>query len=415
MDRIEYFFANLSSSLGLAPGALGRILGAILLLIIGYFVAKFLAGLVRKGIRHSGLQDRVDRGSRGRSVDIGKLVGRLVYYLLMVLVLIMVLDILGADGALRPLENLFSSFVAFLPNLIGAAVIAFAGYVIATLAGELVALAVGGIEGLSERYGLTDRINWANIARQVVFLIVFIPILIGAIDVLGIEALSVPLVAVLQDILAAIPKVLAAAAILAIFYYLAKFIANIVRNVVAGVNADDFARRAHLTEFLGRFSLSGIAGGLTFFFIFFSGLITAVNILDFEQLTLLLNEMFAITLQIIFGLVILAIGNVVANFAYDAVSRSQGSTFLASIAKYAVLALFIAIALDTMGIAEDIVDLAFGLTLGALAVAFALSFGLGGREAAGEQMRDFLQKFRREAGSNSTTSGNLPPRTPPAA
>jgi hypothetical protein len=51
--------------------------------------------------------------------------------------------------------------------------------------------------------------------------------------------------------------------------------------------------------------------------------------------------------------------------------------------------------LRAMGIADDIVNLAFGLTLGAIAVAFALSFGLGGREAAGRQMEHWLSKLRK--------------------
>ena len=49
-----------------------------------------------------------------------------------------------------------------------------------------------------------------------------------------------------------------------------------------------------------------------------------------------------------------------------------------------------------MGIADDMVNLAFGLTLGALAVAFALSFGRGGRKAAGRQMEYWLSKLCRE-------------------
>ena len=414
MDSIRNFFAGLSTSLGLAPGVLGSIIGAILLLVIGYFVAKLISGLVRKGIEATGVQRRLYRDPNADSVNIAKLVGKLVYYILMVIVLIGVLDILGVESALRPLENLVSDFFAFLPNLIGAAVIAFAGYVIAKLAGELVALAVAGVEGLSERFGLSDQINWANIARQVVFIIVFIPLLIAAIDVLGLETISRPLTNVLQEVLAAIPKVLAAGLVLAVFYYLAKFISNFVKSLVAGVNADDFVRRMHLDNVLGKASIAGVLGGVVFFFIMFSGVITAVNILDFEQLSLLLNEMFEITLQIIFGLVILVIGNVIATFAYNAVANSQSSTFLASIARYTVLALFIAIALRTMGIADDIVNLAFGLTLGAIAVAFALSFGLGGREAAGRQMEAFLSKFREEASSSNpsgTTGGTtLPPR-----
>jgi hypothetical protein len=52
--------------------------------------------------------------------------------------------------------------------------------------------------------------------------------------------------------------------------------------------------------------------------------------------------------------------------------------------------------LRAMGIADDIVNLAFGLTLGAIAVAVALSFGLGGREAAGELMKNWLSKFHSE-------------------
>jgi len=52
--------------------------------------------------------------------------------------------------------------------------------------------------------------------------------------------------------------------------------------------------------------------------------------------------------------------------------------------------------LRAMGIADDIVNLAFGLTLGAVAIAFALSFGLGGREAAGRQMEHWFSKLRED-------------------
>lgn len=75
---------------------------------------------------------------------------------------------------------------------------------------------------------------------------------------------------------------------------------------------------------------------------------------------------------------------------YFAQSDAPG---LSSIARFATLGLFVAISLKYMGIADDIVNLAFGLTLGSVAVAFALSFGLGGRKAAGKQMERFLNKF----------------------
>ena len=69
---------------------------------------------------------------------------------------------------------------------------------------------------------------------------------------------------------------------------------------------------------------------------------------------------------------------------------------LAGIARFAILGLVLAMGLRAMGLADDIVNLAFGLTLGAIAIAVALSFGLGGREAAGKQMEHWLGRLRGE-------------------
>ncbi|MFK8054702.1 MAG: mechanosensitive ion channel [Saprospiraceae bacterium] len=397
MDQVKLFFSNLSDSIGLGPSVLGNILGAIALLVVGYLIAKILSGVVRKLINKSGIQERVDKGAKGKGVNIGKLIGKLVYYLLMVVVLMAVLDMLGVTAALKPLENLVTNFVSFLPQIIGAGAIAFAGYIIATLVSELVSLAVAGIEGLTERFGLSDNVNWAKLAGQVIFFLIFIPILIAAIDTLGIEAIAGPATSILQDVLSAIPKVLAAGVILAVFFYLGKFVSGFVSSLLEGVNVDGFAEKMQLTSLIGNTSIAKVVSGVVFFFIMFSGILTAVDILEFTKLASLFNEMFEITVQILFGLAILAIGNVIATYAANAISSSQGSSFLASIARFAILGLFIAIALRTMGLADDIVNLAFGLTLGSLAVAFALSFGLGGREAAGKQMEAFLSKFRNEA------------------
>jgi len=57
--------------------------------------------------------------------------------------------------------------------------------------------------------------------------------------------------------------------------------------------------------------------------------------------------------------------------------------FAQTIVRYAIIALFTAIGLTFMGLADEIVMMAFGLILGSAAVATALAFGLGGREAAG--------------------------------
>jgi hypothetical protein len=77
-------------------------------------------------------------------------------------------------------------------------------------------------------------------------------------------------------------------------------------------------------------------------------------------------------------------------------SAGESQRGLARVAHLAILGLVIAMGLRAMGIADDIVNLAFALTFGAVAVAVALSFGLGGREAAGRQMEYWLAKLRKE-------------------
>ena len=65
-------------------------------------------------------------------------------------------------------------------------------------------------------------------------------------------------------------------------------------------------------------------------------------------------------------------------------------------ARIAILGVVIAMGLRAMGIANEIVQLAFALSFGAVAVAVALSFGLGGREAAGKLMEHWLSRWRRD-------------------
>ncbi len=109
--------------------------------------------------------------------------------------------------------------------------------------------------------------------------------------------------------------------------------------------------------------------------------------------------------NIILGAIILFIGFWLANIIAGVVERSeQGSQFLANIVRVLIMGLVLAMGLKAMGIADSIVNLAFGLTLGAVAVAFALSFGLGGQEAAARflrKMQDKMDKERTEAKAKS--------------
>lgn len=132
------------------------------------------------------------------------------------------------------------------------------------------------------------------------------------------------------------------------------------------------------------------------FFILFTGIIAAAGKLELAEVQGILTNIFNVAGKIFFGLVILMVGVFVSNIAAKALAKTQASGVLVPIMRFAVIGIFLAFSLHTMGIAESIVNLAFGLTLGAVAVAFALSFGLGGREAAGKQMQEFFDNLKKK-------------------
>lgn len=440
----NYFDNTLEQISAYLPG----VLGALLVLLVGWLVARLLARLAGRLVHTTGLQDRFARDPNTPTFDLGETIRKFVFYILMALVLIIVLDLLGVGNVLDPLKEMTARFLGFLPNIIAALAIGFLGYIAAKVISELVGLASNGIERLGTRLGFTGDVDLTQLLKQVVFFLIFIPILITAFDTLQMRAISEPATAMLYDVIEAIPNVLAAAVILIVFYFIGKYVSQLVVTVLDNIGIDRFAERTGLNRILGTLSaddtndlntlppdprpitptpledplvpdtgepvpagssLSRFIGGVVFFFILFSGVVTAIEKLNFLQLSALVREMFEITLQIFFGLIILLIGNWIATIAYRYISRNRDNEFLASIARVAVIGLFLAIALRSMGIANDIVNLAFGLTLGAIAVAVALSFGLGGREAAGKQMEYILRKFRREDRSDDN------PPVPPSS
>jgi len=313
-------------------------------------------------------------------------------------VLLLVLSILGVNDVLAPLSNMFDTFVGYIPNIIASVVIGFAGFIIARIVASLVGAAAKGVDVVSSKIGLTDSINLPKLAYQLVFLFIFVPILVVALDALEMEAISGPATGMLDELLAAVPNIVGAALILGVFYIAGKFIVSILVELLKNLGADTLPEKLSLKPLVGDgFSLSKLTGSVTFFFIMFTAVVSALEKVGMVEISLVLSNLLVLAGQIVLGLIILAIGNYFATLAHTLLSKSENNALIASVARYSILALVLAIGLNAMGIADTVVNLAFGLSLGAIAVAFALSFGLGGREAAGKQMEYILSKFRKDS------------------
>ncbi|SOE22395.1 Conserved TM helix [Spirosomataceae bacterium TFI 002] len=392
MTNLNQFTANLSETFGnLIPG----VFGAIILIIIGFLLARLIKSLILKLMTKFNVDEKL--GFKPDSpFRLDKFLSILVYYIVLVYTLLIALNMLGVTSALQPLQTMLNEFVGYLPNVIGAGVIIFAGYILSKLGSEAVGFLSEQIESFGKGIGLSSGLSLSKIVKQVVFISIFIPLLIFALDTLNMTVISGPATEMLQSFLMAVPKIIAAAILLAVFYIVGKYVVSILTELLSNVGVDTFSENIGLKSVIGSSKLSTLLGNIALFFIIFTGTIAAAGKLELTEVQEILTNIFNISGKIFFGLVILMLGVFVSNIAAKALAKTQNSGALIPILRFAVIGIFLAFSLHTMGIAESIVNLAFGLTLGAVAVAFALSFGLGGREAAGKQMQEFFDNMKKK-------------------
>jgi hypothetical protein len=128
----------------------------------------------------------------------------------------------------------------------------------------------------------------------------------------------------------------------------------------------------------------------------FFAVIEAANLLGFTILAELVSQFLIEVGGVILGLVIFGLGLYLAGLAENVIRDTGGPQvqILAPSARVAIVIFSAALALRQTGIAEDIVNLAFGILLGTFAVAAALAFGLGARDIAARELDNWLKSFQ---------------------
>ncbi|MEO9482594.1 MAG: mechanosensitive ion channel [Ekhidna sp.] len=382
-DYLERLIHTVSDSL---PG----VVGAVVVLIVGWLFSI----LIRKVVHSLMKKTEWDERLLGNTiVDTNKFIANLVYYVLMLIILLIVLEMLGVSYVLDPIRNMLNEFLGFIPNILAGMAIIFIGYIIAKFISNLVKMAGSFFDRLANNMGFKETDKLVHFIQQVVFIVIFIPFIIQGLNALHLEAITNPANNVLHQMLDSVPNIIGAVLIISIFVVGGRFITSFVKDLLANVGMDTLVEKLQLKSVLGQQKLSSIVANIIFFFMVFFGVISGVEMLGLDRLAEVLHTILNLSGNVLFGLIILVMGNFLGSIIYKSMSGSDNA-FVAGIARVAIIGLFLAIALRTMGIANSIVELAFGLTLGAIAVAVALSYGLGGREAAGKHMEQILKRFQ---------------------
>ena len=379
-------------------GYLPYLLAGLVLALVAWVVASLVRGLVVRALNATTVDERL--AEHAGMAPVSRSAANVVFWLVLLMFLPSVLSAFRLEGTLGPVQAMLNQALAMLPNVFAGAVIAFVGWVVARVLRALVVnlLTAAGADRLTERAGIEGTIKLSRLTGTVVFLLVLVPSLIAALDALRIAAISGPATMMLAKLLDAVPHIIAAAVVLTLTWFVARFAATLLARLLDSAGFDAVPARLGLAHvFSGAARPSQLAHWAVLFFAMLFAVVEAADLLGFSQVRDVVTTLIAFAGDIVLGGLILAIGFWLANLAYQAIDRASGPyrRSLAPIARIAILGLVIAMGLRAMGIANEIVQLAFGLTLGAVAVAVALSFGLGGREAAGKLLDHWLARWRR--------------------
>jgi hypothetical protein len=385
-----------------------RLLGAGLLLLVAWIVASVLKFALSRVLTAAKIDERL--GSEAgleeeERVPLAQTLGNAVYWLVFLLFLPAVLSALELEGLLQPVQGMINQILGFLPNIFAAGLILAVGWFVARIVQQIVTnlLAAIGADRLSERVGLAPVLGerrLSGLLGLVVYILILIPVLIAALNALALEAITQPASNMLNAILEAIPAIFAAILVVVIAYVVGRVVAGLIANLLAGVGFNAILARLGLGKepAEGERTPSEIVGYLVLVAIMLFAAIEASRLLGFVLLADLVTEFTAFAGQVVLGLIIFTIGLYLANLAANTVQASGAAQagWLAMTARVSILVLAGAMALRQMGLANEIINLAFGLLLGAIAVAVALAFGLGGREIAAREVEGWLQSLKSE-------------------
>jgi len=359
-----------------ATGTLGNALMGLAILVIGLFIVKIITGIFKK------LLSKVSFMNKENGTDLVSPILSLIKAILTIFVLMAVLQHFGLTDVLEPLKEMSNQFLGAIPNIIGAGVIGYAGWIIAGLVADIVGMALGKVdEQLAEKTGNKD-IKISKFGSAFIFGGILLPIIVAALGVLNIPAISEPASAMITKLMAAVPNIIGAGIILLVAYFVAKFVVFMLTGLLEAANINQLPEKMGLTGvFTKSFTPMKLIGGAIMFFSMLTASTAAVNTLGIDVISSIFAKVLEFGGGILIGGVILLVGNFLSTLAYNKL-YANGNKGMANIARFAILGLVLAMGLKAMGLADNIVNLAFALTLGSVAVAAAISFGLGGRDAA---------------------------------
>lgn len=412
MDTVSRFIDSL---LGQLAPYLPRLLAALAIAAAAWLGARLARAAVAALARRGRLEERLS------SPGLGDTLAGVAAALVWLLALPALLGALEMHGLLTPVNAMLSRLMGFVPNVFGAVAVLAIGVLMAGIVRQLVAglLRTAGSERLAAKLGLAASLGeqgLSGVVGQVAFVFVLLPTLVAALQPLQLDALTQPLSRLFETTIALVPRLLSAGIIIGVAALVGRALANLIGAVLAGAGLDRLPERLGAQPLsIGGRSLSELAGMAVMVATLLVAVAQATDVLGLPVLTDIVATAGGALARLAVAAVVLVAGLLLASMAGRSIEggRLPNARGLAWAARGTILFFAGALALRQAGLPAEIVAIAFGAVVGAVAIATAVAFGVGGRGVAERTLERVAASFDGGTAAVTTAADERSGSTPP--
>ncbi len=369
---------------------------ALIVILIGYFIARVLEKLVKKALSKTSFDDKLATLLGQECDGCEKGFSKFIFYLFMLFVVYFGLSIAGQSEAVAPLKEILDDILGFIPNLLAAGVIGFVAWIFATLVKNILE-GVLTASKVDERLGLGEKKPITSSVGLVAFFGIILIMLPTALGALKMDEISVPISEMIDQIFAYVPSLFSGVVLFAVGYLVASIVQKVLANVLESIGLDG------LPEKLGYTGGSLIAGKPLSLILSYVAMATilvtigaqAIMTMKLGFISDLAQDFVPGYFKILAAVIIFCIAVYVANIVGQLIEPK--SAFWAKFTRIAILIFLGAVALQKANI-SSLTNETFQVVITALIVATAFAVGVGGAIALGlggrDRAKDLLDKFK---------------------
>ncbi len=413
---ITMVLQNILNEMG---SAVPNILKALLVLAGAWLIALVVKFAVIKILRSIQFSERFEKamkaeeeGEKKPRKDVAESFGNFLFYFILLFALLPFLDALKLTALVDPLKTMFAKVLGYAPNVITALAIIFFGYFLARICERIstnFARAAGinrFIEGMRFE-SVLKSVDVARIIGTVVFLLVLVPILATAFQIVNLPVITSAFGTMIGQVAAAIPRIVGAFILLILGLIVGRYVGDFVEQILKDVGFDVILSRIGLERLEKKEegdagparTLSNVVGNLVMAVIVLFALVEGFRIVKLDLVADAVDKLILFLPAVLIAFLILGVGFYLAKVLEGIVQRSFASertleaNIMGLVLRYAVIVFAFFMAFDELGIAHSVVVTAFTILLATAGLGLALAFGLGGRDEA----KKYLEHLREYA------------------